>query len=179
MASLLFSILIGLSSNSYNIELGPAYQGRKARTRWLLGSLFAGISFLACLMGGATALRIGRSLPVSTWNLLGTLIIVCIGSWTVMQTFAFAADAPLTETAMGFSEMMFVALALGLTDLSIGFATGFIKLNVLHTALAVGIFSFLSFVIPVRLRIRLVPRRFGQGVTFVSGALLIVLGLLF
>ena len=65
----------------------------------------------------------------------GSFMLVCIGLWIVIQTFVSKADVTVSETTMGFSEMMFIALAQGLKDLSIGFAAGFAKLNVLGIAL--------------------------------------------
>jgi len=177
MASLLFCILIGISSNFDNVGIGLSYGVRHARIPWLFCSLTALTSFTACILGSVTGWRITHLMSATTCSLLGSSIMVCIGLWTVIQTMISKTDDPDTAITIGFSELMFMALAQGLTDLSIGFGAGFAKLNVLSIALSVGAFSFLFLLIPARLGMRLVSNKLGKSATLLSGLLLIVVGL--
>jgi putative Mn2+ efflux pump MntP len=178
MASILFSILIGVSSNFSNIGIGLSYGVRKARIPWLFYILTALASFLACAFGSVTAFRIEHFISASNSILLGTSILVCIGFWTMIQAFVSKNDDLSLETTIGFSEMMFIALAQCLADLSIGFGAGFAKQSVFGTAISVGLFSFLFLLIPAYFGGRLIPEKLGKSVTFLSGILLIVVGLL-
>lgn len=178
MASILFSILVGVSSNFDNIGIGLSYRIRKARIPWLFYILTAITSFLACAFGSVTALRIEHFISTSNSVLLGSFILVCIGFWTIIQTFASKNDDLPLETTIGFSEKMFIALAQCLTDLSIGFGAGFAKQSVFGTAVSVGLFSFLLLFIPAYFGGKFIPEKLGKSATFLSGFLLIVVGLL-
>jgi putative Mn2+ efflux pump MntP len=178
MASILWSILIGISTNFDNLGIGLSYGIRKTHIPWLFYILTALTSFSACVFGGMTALRIGHFISVSTSDLFGSLILVCIGFWSIIQAFTPQnRDFAHCET-LGFSEMMFIALAEGLADLSIGFGTGFAKQSVFGTAFSVGFFSFLFLSIPVYFGRRLLPLKFSKSAKFFSGFLLIVVGML-
>ena len=178
MASILWSILIGISSNFDNIGIGLSYGIRKTHVPWLFYILTALTSFSACAFGGMTALRISHFISVSTSDLFGSLILVCIGFWSIIHAFAPYYWAFIQNLTLGFSEMMFIALAEGLTDLSIGFGTGFAKQSVFGTALTVGLFSFLFLSIPAYFSRRLLPLKFSMSATLLPGLLLIVVGVL-
>lgn len=175
MASILLSILIGISSNFDNIGIGLSCGVRKARIPWLFYILTALTSFLACVFGSVTALRIGHFILASTSNLFGSFILVCIGFWTIIQAFTTKNDL---EATIGFSEMMFIALAQGLTDLSIGFGVGFAKQSVFGTAVSVGLFSFLFLLIPAYVSGWFTLGKLRKSAAFLSGFLLIAVGLL-
>lgn len=178
MTSWLFSLLIGMSSNFDNIGVGLAYGVRQTRMPWRVCTITACVSFLACLIGSVTSSRIAHVIPETLCNLLGTIILVSIGTWTIIQSLASAADEINEPKTVGFSEMMFISLAQGLTDLSIGIGAGFAKLNVFMIALSVGFFSFMFLLVPARLGARVVPKRFGKGANIASGLLLIAAGIL-
>ena len=177
--ALLMSMLIGITSNIDNIGIGLSYGLRKARIPWSFCCVTALTSFTACLLGSFTGARITHFISTSTCSIIGSMILICIGLWTIIQVFVSKADQVQleTKTTIGFSEMMFIALAQGMTDLSIGFGAGFAQLNTLELSVSVGLFSFILLLIPARLGGRLIPNRLGKSATFLSGILLILVGL--
>lgn len=172
----MLSILIGISSNFDNLGIGLSIGVRQVRIPWVFCSLNALTSFAACLLGSATALRIGHVISASDSNLLASFILICVGLWTMIQTFLAKTEESIPGS-IGFSEAMFIALAQGLTDLSIGFGAGFAKLNVGMTAACVGGFSFLLLLLPIGLGIRWIPGGWNTGAAFLSGILLIAVAL--
>jgi len=177
VAAVLLSVLIGISANIDNMGIGLSYSMRRSHVSWIFCSLVALTSFVAFAVGGLTAIRLGHGVPVHLCNLLGSAVFICLGLWTIVQTLFSSVEKVSPDIRIGFSEMMFIALAQGLTDLSVGFGAGFAKLSVLSIAVFVGLFSFLFLLIPVRFDVRFIPRKLSMRATVCSGLLLIVVGI--
>lgn len=178
MMALWVAVLIGMSSNIDNVGIGLSYGVRGTRVPWLFSTMMALTSFVACFMGGFTAIHLGHVIPAVLSNWLGSGILVCLGLWTIIQTLFIASYDEVDTRQIGFSEMMFIALAQGLSDLSVGFGVGFAKLHVFYIAVSVGVFSFLFFLVPIWLGVRFTPQKLGKSATVFSGLLLIFIGLL-
>ncbi|WP_425388200.1 manganese efflux pump [Alicyclobacillus ferrooxydans] len=133
-----------------------------------------------------TALRVSSMIPGQMRYVVGAAILVCVGSWSMVQTWLPSAScastgSPLRQVVFssggfrfGLNEMMFVGLANGLTALTVGFGVGFANLSLTTSALSVGLCNFSVLTIPVWLGMSPRPRKWGKHVILVCSVLLIV-----
>lgn len=188
MASLVFSLLLGIGSNFDSFEWGqrfsPSFGTERRTARLLFAFCIAIVSIGACVLGGVTGHRIVMVLSRKACDVIGSAILVCIGLWILVQMMFSRRPLGSSQTLptvtgwqVGFSEIMFLGLAQALSDLSIGLGIGFTKLNLLLVAGTVGLMSFISLWQPFRLGERRIWPRLNQGLTALSGVLFIVVGL--
>lgn len=173
----LLGIIIGISTNFDSVGSGLAYGRRKSYIPWLFCIITSITSLCAFVLGSLTGVRIAHFMSPATCNLIGSVILVCIGLWIAIQAITGPDTAAATPIELGFSEMMFIAVAQAMSDLSVGFGAGFAGLNILSISLAIALFSFVFLAVPMRLGARLRTQRLGKRATFISGILLVVIGL--
>lgn len=143
LASWLCSFVIGMSSHASHGGLTSAGTAKQGQPPWIFYLLCAICQVAACLVGGLTGQRIEKLIGSGTAALLGSSILVSIGLWMMLQRgFAWrSSDLESSDTAFGFSEMMFVVLAQILADLSLGFGVAFVRLHVVVAAFSSASFS--------------------------------------
>lgn len=176
ISAIMFSATIGACSNLSDIGLALSFTRYKRGIRYSLFLATACFSMAACLLGGLTGIHIEPLLSTRACNLLGSFLMITIGTWTIFHTF-YNHHHPDTPVAIHFHEMMLIGLAQILTDLAMGFAVGFSHMNVWLTAMFAGFFCIVCFVLPSHFFIGETPQ-IKQHTAILSGALLIILGII-
>lgn len=188
MMTVMLCILVGIGSNFDNFTFQSVYGQREHRSPWLFYYAVTLISALSVIVGGMTALRTSSVMPMTTRYVVGSVILICVGGWSIVQawlplSFSVAGDVqrakerPGRDVPFGFSDMMFVGLANSLTALTVGFGVGFINLSLTTSALSVGVFSFLFLTVPIWFGWSPRPRKWGKHVILFCSALLIITAL--
>lgn len=171
------SLLLGVSANLDNIRIGLFYGMRNTRVPLLFCTIVAVLSFSSCLVGSLTGRRISDIVPAHLSSLIGSYILIAIGLSIAIQSLVFK-DTPLMDScAIRFHEMMIVVIAQVIGDLSIGFSSGFTSLNAWISATSIGVFSFAFLLIPSFIH-QWIPVKYSRQATFLSGVLLVVVGLI-
>lgn len=157
---------------------GTLLRDNTYRSWWLYASI-ALFSTCTCAFGAATGFRVVRILGAAASSLMGSMALIAIGMWMLVQVWwarSEAAPDVLAGFRVGFNEAMFVFLAQGLMELTVGLGSGFLQLHVASVAVSAGVFSFLSLCVPrlVKLPIR---KRWGRDAVLCAGVVLILLGL--
>ncbi len=186
MMSVMLSILVGIGSNFDNFAFQSARGQQEHRAPWGGYYVVAAISVFCLITGGMTALRLSRMIPGQTRYVVGAAILVCVGSWSMVQTLLPSASRASTGSPLrkvhfssggfgfGLNEMMVVGLANGLTALTVGFGVGFANLSLTTSVLSVGLCNFSFLTIPVWLGVSPRPPKWGKHVILVCSVLLIV-----
>lgn len=193
-------IAIGIASNLDNAGVGIAYGVRRIRIPSLQNLAIAMISFLATLVAGlfGNAVTAWLSPRVGTW--IGTVVIVAVGVWVLMQPFLARRPKKPKESAhsssfitnilrnpeeadrnknqaIGFGEAMILGIALAMNALAGGFDAGITKLDVVWTAISVGLFSFVLLGLADFAGRRYAADQLGEKATIAAGILLIIVGI--
>lgn len=174
---LVMSLFLGVSSNLDNIGIGLSYGMSKTRVPLFFCTIVSVLSFSSCTVGSLTARRISVVLPVQLSLLIGSCILITIGLCIVVQSFISKDTSLMDSRAIRFHEMMIVGIAQAISDLSIGFSSGFTGINGWVTATSIGVFSFAFLLIP-SLIYQWIPVQYTRHATFLSGVLLVVVGLI-
>ncbi|MDQ0188974.1 sporulation membrane protein YtaF [Alicyclobacillus cycloheptanicus] len=190
-------IAIGIASNLDNAGVGIAYGVRRIRIPWFPNLLIAVISFAATLLAGIFGHFINGWLPpqVGTW--IGTLVIVAVGIWVLMQPF-IARHPPKRKAKNGVitsilrnpesadrnrnlaispGESLILGIALAMNALAGGFDAGITKLDVVWTSVSVGVFSYVLLGLAAFAGERYAAERLGEKATIAAGILLILVGI--
>ncbi|WDL97983.1 sporulation membrane protein YtaF [Alicyclobacillus sp. ALC3] len=191
-------IAIGIASNLDNAGVGIAYGVRRIRIPWPQNLVIAVISFVATLAAGLFGNAVTTWLSPLVANLIGTVVIVCVGVWVLMQPFiAHRAPKPKQKNssfitdilrnpeaadrnnnqAIGFGEAMILGVALAMNALAGGFDAGITKLDVLWTSVSVGVFSFALLGLAAFSGRRYAAETLGEKATIAAGILLILVGI--
>lgn len=171
------SLLLGIGSNLDTIGIGLSYGTHKTRIPWLFCIIVSVLSFCACLIGALTAKRTDDIVSPHASSLIGSCIFIAIGLWIAIQSFFSADTSSVDSRLIRFHEMMIIGTAQAMGNLSIGFASGFIDMNGWITATSVGIFSMTFLLLPSLAR-RWIPVKYTEHARFLSGVLLVVVGLI-
>ncbi|GGH12580.1 sporulation membrane protein YtaF [Paenibacillus segetis] len=190
-------IVIGLASNLDNAGVGIAYGVRKIRIPWYSNLAISTISFLATLMSGLFGNWISTYIHPWVGQFIGTVVIVGVGIWVLLQPFIEKKHAPKESDTNSFTrllrnpeeadkdssksislpESILLGAALAMNALAGGFNAGITNLDIWYTSLSVGVFSFLLLLLCAGFGKKYAAERFGNTATVVSGLLLIVIGL--
>ncbi|WP_018751013.1 sporulation membrane protein YtaF [Paenibacillus sanguinis] len=190
-------IAIGLASNLDNAGVGLAYGVRKIHIPWYSNLAIAIISFLATLMSGIFGSWISWWIHPWVGRLLGTIVIVGVGIWVLLQPFlekkAVPAENetnPLTRLlrnpeeadkdsskTLSLGESIILGIALAMNALAGGFNAGITRLSIGYTSLAVGVFSYLLLALCAGFGQRFAAEKLGNQATVISGLLLIFIGI--
>lgn len=198
--SLLAVIAIGLASNLDNAGVGIAYGVRKIRIPWYSNLAIAAISFLATLVSGYFGSWLSSWVHPWIGQLLGTIVIVGVGVWVLLQPFLEKKNIsiqeeddvnPLTRLlrnpeeadkdsskSISLGESIVLGIALAMNALAGGFNAGITQLNIWYTSLSVGLFSYLLLAACAGLAEKVAAEKFGNRATVISGLLLILIGIL-
>lgn len=196
--SLIAILAIGVASNLDNAGVGIAYGVRKIRIPWYSNLAIAIISFLATLWSGLFGSLI--SIWIEPWvgQLIGTVVIVAVGVWVLLQPFREKNTPPIesptgsnftrflsnpeeadrdSSKSISLGESVLLGIALAMNALAGGFNAGITHINVWLTSLSVGFFSFVLLALCSLFGERYAAEKLGDRATIISGALLILIGL--
>ncbi|MUG45950.1 sporulation membrane protein YtaF [Paenibacillus woosongensis] len=194
--SLLAIIAIGVASNLDNAGVGIAYGVRKIHIPWYSNLTIAFISFLATLVSGLFGNLISTWMPLWIGQLIGTIVIIGVGVWVLVQPYVEKKPTPKTSSSnsltrllqnpeeadadssksLSLPESIVLGIALAMNALAGGFNAGITQLNVWYTSLSVGLFSFILLALCAGFGEKFAAEKLGHRATVVSGLLLIFIG---
>lgn len=194
--SVLAIIAIGLASNLDNAGVGIAYGVRKIHIPWYSNLTIAIISFIATLVSGFFGNWISAWMPPWVGQLIGTIVIIGVGIWVLIQPYLEKKPAPKEPSAnsltrllqspeeadidssksLSIPESIILGIALAMNALAGGFNAGITQLNVWYTSLSVGLFSFILLALCAGFGEKFAAEKLGHRATVVSGLLLIFIG---
>ena len=184
METVIASILLALSTNIDNFAVGVAYSVRQVKIGWIANgaiALFSGVStFLAMTFGDWLAAFWSRDLAQQ----IGSFVLILIGLGTVINLLirkfktADSREFYIQQNAnLKLSDAVILGLALTITNFGTGIGAGLAQLNVILTS----VLSFLSSLLTIGGGFflgNLIATQFsGRRLEFVSGLLLIGLGI--
>ncbi|GIM44694.1 sporulation membrane protein YtaF [Collibacillus ludicampi] len=185
-------LLIGIASNLDNGGVGIAYGVRKISIPFWANLVIALISCLCTALAGYFGRYIARFFSPIVGNILGTIVLVSVGLWVLWQPFRKKNDAENNmvtkilqnpekadwdgSKSIGFWESVVLGVALAMNALAGGFDAGVTGLNIIFTALSVGVFSLIFLGGAAYLGKRYVAQKLGDRATIVAGILLILIG---
>ncbi|SDG04577.1 putative sporulation protein YtaF [Fontibacillus panacisegetis] len=194
---LLAVVVIGLASNLDNAGVGIAYGVRKIRIPWYSNLAIAIISFLATLLSGLFGNWLAFWIHPWIGQLIGTIVIVSVGVWVLLQPFVEKKAVPLdhetnpvtrllrnpeeadkdSSKSISLGESILLGIALAMNALAGGFNAGITHLNIWYTSLSVGVFSFVLLALCAEFGEKYAAEKLGNRATIISGLLLIFLGI--
>ncbi|MMZ63519.1 hypothetical protein D1872_257810 [compost metagenome] len=195
--SFLAVVVIGLASNLDNAGVGIAYGVRKIRIPWYSNLAISIISFLATLLSGMFGNWLALWIHPWIGQLIGTIVIVSVGVWVLLQPFVEKKTVSLDQEAnnpvtrllrypeeadkdssksISLGESILLGIALAMNALAGGFNAGITHLNIWYTSLSVGVFSFLLLAVCAEFGEKYAAEKLGNRATIISGLLLILIG---
>lgn len=195
--SVLMVIGIGLASNLDNAGVGIAYGVRRIQISGLANLIIAGISIAATLIGGGLGGLVSLWITPFMAHLIGTIVIVSVGIWVMCQPLLEkktkkreASNSLVTQIlrspeeadrdqskTISIGEAVILGIALSMNALAGGFDAGITRLNLVATALTVGVLSYILMALCSYIGSRFAAEKLGDRATILSGLLLIFIGL--
>lgn len=184
METVIASILLALSTNIDNFAVGVAYSVRQVKIGWIANStiaLLSGVStFLAMTFGDWLEGFFSNDLAQQ----IGSFVLILIGLWTVINLLIRKFKTKESDNidiqpngSLKLSDAVVLGLALTITNFGTGIGAGLAQLNVTLTS----VFSFLSSLLTIGggffLGNAIAQQFSGRRLEFVSGLLLIGLGI--
>jgi putative sporulation protein YtaF len=190
-------MLIGIASNLDNAGVGIAYGVRGIRIPKSANFMIAMISLFMTLLSGIVGAWLSMYISFFVSHLIGAILIVSVGIYVLYQPFRKRktiekptnhnliqrilqqpeeADLDRSKT-ISFKESLILGSALGINALAGGFDAGVTHLHVVSTAVAVGFFSFAVLGLTDYMGRKYFAVKFDKLATFLSGILLILIGL--
>lgn len=189
-------IMIGLAANLDNAGVGIAYGVRNIRIPWYSNLTISFISFLATLVSGLFGNWISIHIPSWISHLIGTVVIIAVGIWVLLQPLANQIRARHADSgnfthlisnpekadkdrsqSISLTESILLGTALAMNALAGGFNAGITSLNIWCTSLMVGVISYVLLWACTALGAKYIAERFGNVATVISGLLLILIGI--
>jgi putative sporulation protein YtaF len=197
LGSLLLMIAIGVASNLDNAGVGIAYGIKKIRVPFMGNLIIAVMGFLFAIVGGFFGNWVSSWLSPFICNVIGMIVLVIIGVWVLcqplfekkvnhrssnrnllLQILQNPEEADLDRSkSVGFIESIILGVALSINNLAGGFDTGITHLNIWITSLISGVFSYVCVGLCVYLGSRVSGEKLGKQASFISGIILILVGL--
>lgn len=197
MNGLLAIFGIGIASNLDNAGVGIAYGVKQTKIDFFANSIIALMGFCLTLIGGLFGNWISLWLSPIMSQLISMVVLVSIGVWVLSEQFLAKRtikhsashnilvrilqnpeEADLDKSkSIGFFESVILGIALSINNLAGGFSAGITHLNIWVTASVSGVFSFITIGLCAMFGLRFASGRLGEKATYVSGILLILVGL--
>ncbi|MCG7346484.1 manganese efflux pump [Sporosarcina sp. ACRSL] len=174
---LLTILLIAIAANLDNLGISIAYGLRANRISFRYNFIISFIStvcaFISIFVGGI----LSEVMSKSTSNLVGGILLIGLGLWVVMKSSNPSNGSEHKIGSINWKGAVVLGFILAFNCLSIGFSAGVTGVEPLSTALAIGLFSFISISIGVRLGEHIGTSWLGKRAEPAGGILLIVIGL--
>jgi putative sporulation protein YtaF len=193
------SISIGLVSNLDNLGIGISYGLQKIRISFFSNLLIAIMSLFATGFAMVMGKFLSKVFPYA--NLIGALLLIAIGLWISVGKLLQKAFLPLISKRskllrfmvdiinnpskadrnangiISINEAVIIGISLSLNCLVTGIGAGLSGLSLFPVVSSVFFFSLITISIGHELGIRADFMRFGHLSEFISGALLIAIGI--
>jgi len=189
------SLLFSISANIDNFTVAIAYGLKKIRIGILSNLLIALVSGIGTFLSMSIGLFINKFLPSNISNIVGSLILIIIGLWFILDyyrkrktdTFALKNNYEIlinTKIAgndnlkyIDIKESIILAFGLTINNLGLGIGASITGLNIYFTTLLTIIFSLLSILLGFTIGNTYLAKAFGNYAPLVSGILIVFLGI--
>lgn len=188
------SLLFGISASLDALLVGMTFGIRGSRIRLWQNLLISFITLLGTCLSVGLGARLVTLLPVSLWNLLGSLILILFGIYYITKFMIAALEKyhekkQLTATqlssgqkknssALTFPEACTLGCALSANNMGIGLSASIAGLTLAPAATVTLFFSLVFLFLGNRLGMRHCLRLSEHLTDLLSGLLLVGLGIL-
>lgn len=170
-------LTIAVAANIDNLGISMAYGLRSSRIpikyNLTISLISMACAFASILMGSF----LSGIFSISTSNMIGGILLIGLGLWTIMKSASPSKECVRTMDYISWKEAIILGFILAFNCLSIGFSAGVTGVEPFSTAMVIGIFSFISIVIGVRLGVHIGSSWLGQQAERIGGMLLMAIGL--
>lgn len=200
MTLILSALLFSLSSNLDNVVVGIAYGIKKIKIGIIPNFAIAVITCTGTFLSMSLGVYISKFLPHFIANALGSIIIVILGGYFIIQSIVklinnkksnelalkditdmieYAQKSDLDNSGdINIKEALLVAFGLTFNNLGTGIAASITGVSIEFTVIFTFILSILTIIIGEVLGNHVLGKLFGKYAPLISGILLIALGII-
>lgn len=153
-----------------------AYGLRANRIPFRYNLIISFISAVCAFISIFAGSMLSDILSRSTSNLIGGILLIGLGLWVVRKSANPSQEETRHLDFINWKESIVLGFVLAFNCLSIGFSAGVTGIEPYSTALAIGIISFISIVLGVRLGEHIGTSWLGQQAERIGGILLMLIG---
>ena len=181
-------LLFAISANTDNFVVALSYGLKNVKIGLLSNLLISLITLVGTILSMTLSKVIVNIIPINISKLMGSMILILIGLWTIVRPFlngnssnSILENPEKVDKDRSFSidpkESLTLAFALTINNIGLGIGGSIAGLNVLITSFLTFIFSFLMILLGYSLGSSYISKVLGNRATFISGLLMIGLGL--
>lgn len=171
-------LIIAVAANIDNLGISMAYGLRANRIPFRYNVIISFISSICAFVSIFAGSMLSDILTRTTSNLIGGILLIGLGLWVVMKSASLSQDNTRKMDYMNWKESIVLGFILSFNCLSIGFSAGVTGVEPYSTAIAIGIFSYISIVLGIRLGEHIGTSWLGRLAERIGGILLMVIGLI-
>jgi len=180
------SLLLVLSANMDNIIVGLSYGIKKVKIGPLANLLIAVITLIGTVLSMALGKILLKIIPGNFVNSLGSIILLLIGLWTIIQPLLKSSDSDSIfenpekvdidkSSVIDAKESIILALALTVNNIGIGVGASIAGLNIVVTSLFTFVVSLLTITLGYFIGSRYLARVVNKRTAVISGLIIIIL----
>lgn len=196
---ILSTILFVLSASTDNFVVGLSYGIKKIRIIPSINIFIAAISALGTMLSMEFGKLIINFLPNGLTNMLGSLILIAIGLWSILGEFrsikktTFKEENNLSKLGdilnnpesadkdtsgnIDLKESSSLAVALALNNMGLGIGASITGLNVVFTSILTFFISIITISLGLTLGNKYLSKTLGKYASIISGLVIILLGI--
>lgn len=185
---ILSSFLFAISANTDNFVVGLSYGIKKIKIGPVSNFLIALISLVGTIISMLIGKVIFRFIPGNASNLLGSIILLLIGSWTIIKPLLKNTNSENildnpervdidNSASIDVKESIALALALTINNFGLGIGASITGLNIVITSLLTFTFSIFMIIAGYSLGANYLSKVFTKRATVVCGLIIIILGI--
>jgi putative sporulation protein YtaF len=185
---ILSPLLFAISANTDNFVVGLSYGIKKIKIGLVSNLLIALISLAGTILSMSVGKIIFDFVPENASNLIGSIILILIGSWTIVKPLfkKIRSDDVLenpekvdkdNSSSIDAKESVTLAFALTINNVGLGIGASITGLNIVITSSLTFIFSLSMIMIGYVLGSYCLSKVFSKKATIISGLIIIALGI--
>ncbi|WHY21711.1 manganese efflux pump [Paenibacillus sp. G2S3] len=191
-------IIIGLASNLDNLGIGVSFGARSTRITPFSNLIIAVLSMLATYISITSGEYVSEYFSEANGNAIGGCLILFMGIWSIRAVYKKPTSTETAQSAMDgiestplvtsnsdsgyrqvleWQESIWLGVALAINCIATGFGAGISGVNAAFTAISVGVFSFITVAVGLKIGNRFSKTWFGKHSELIGGLLLAGIGL--
>lgn len=183
------SILFAISANADNLVVGLSYGINKIKIRPISNLIISIITVTGTILSMSLSKVIVRFLPVYISSIIGSVILILIGAWTLfkilfkktnLNSILNNPEKADKDNSLDIDrkEAIILAFALSINNMGLGIGASITGLNVIITSFFTFVFSLLMIRIGHFSGTNYLSKIFGQRAEVVSCLIIIALGVI-
>lgn len=182
LESILSSIVLSLSTNLDNLAVGISFGVRNCIVPTYANFAIAILSGLSTFISIYLGEQISQYLPPGFTGIIGSLILIIIGSATILQTFKSDSNEPEDLNSsnsinrLNLRDSILLGCALTLTNFGTGVGAGIAQFNTLLSSFSCFFSSLLTIGGGYWMGKNFIQKQLRIDVGLVAGLLLVILG---